>query len=176
MSPLHKCLSACLALPLAALLGACDGPPQAPPAERPGASMGGAPWAVPRAAEPEVDPQTDLLAQTRSGKPIHEAELSLPLYPGATLLQAQSFRVRSETGLTVTGTFDVDATPALVAAFYRDQMRSRSSAEPFMEQRDADRLTLMQIDNSNDTAVQVQISPAGRASHVELTATEFTPR
>jgi len=109
--------------------------------------------------------------------PITEAELGVPLYPGAALLQAQSSRTANVDGTTVVGTFETADAPASVAAFYRDHLRGRAPADALMETKtDAGQVLMMLNDPAANSAVQVEIGTAGKGARVQVTAVQFPPR
>jgi len=167
-----------LALPVAilvpALLAACGDssrspmPTEAsqPPQEAaPAASVAAAPAATASEAAPELKAQ------------ITEADLGVPLYPGAALLQAQSSRQRKADGSTVIGTFETADPPAQVAAFYRDQLGAREADTPLMEMKtDTGQTLLMLNDAAANRALQVEIAGAGKGARVQVTAVQFPTR
>lgn len=155
MQGLHARLA--WALAAVALLAACDEPPEGPPPQD-SARM----KAPPDEAPPPPPP------------PVAEAELVVPLYPGATLLQPQSSRLPSGDGSTVTGVFEVDQPPAVVAAYYRDQLSARAEWEPPMETTTPTGQVTLILDNpASNSAIQVEISPAGRGSRVKVITVRF---
>lgn len=125
---------------------------------------------------------TDAQGQTSQlqagGASISAADLGVAIYPGAQIDPATANRIDSPQGRMVMAQLASSDPADKVAAFYREQLKPRSTGKQFMDASSGDGgATLMLGDDLAKTAVQIVISPqdSGSTVHITHTQTAKTP-
>lgn len=109
---------------------------------------------------------------------ISEADLGVPLYPGASL-DSNGSRISTPEGTMVQAVIRSSDTPDKVAAFYRDLLRQRAAGRQMMDASQMDgSATLMLGDESGRGGVTLHIGRSSEGTDVNvqtITATATKP-
>jgi len=127
---------------------------------------------------------TDAQGQTSQiqagGAKVSEADLGVPIYPGAQLDDAGAGASRVETpdGTMVMVQLTSSDPADKVAAFYRAQLQPQAQGKAFMDARSGDGgTTLMWVDENAKRSVNIVVSPedSGSAVHIQATRGKAAP-
>jgi hypothetical protein len=108
------------------------------------------------------------------GAKVTEAEIGLPFYPGASLVENASSKVSSPEGTMATVQLNSRDAPDKVAAFYREQLRSRAQGKATFAGEGA--ATLMLGDEDGKSGWQVSVSRADAGSAITIVASRAPGR
>ncbi len=107
---------------------------------------------------------------------ITEAELGLPVYPGAKMNAGSASRVTMPEGTMVSVSMHSSDPPAKVAAFYRDLLRARAQGKQFMDTSTGEGALLLLNDEATRSGVQISIGQADGGTDVQLQVITGKPR
>jgi hypothetical protein len=120
---------------------------------------------------------TDAQGQTSQlemgGAKVSEADLGVPLYPGAQLQEGGSSRVETPDGRMVMVQLTSGDAPDKVAAYYREQLKSRAAGKQFMDASSGDGgATLVLGDEAAKSGIQIQVGKADTGSTIHISSTQ----
>jgi hypothetical protein len=102
---------------------------------------------------------------------VTEAELGVPLYPGATMMEGQSTRVTTPDGTSVSIGMRSGDPPAKVAGFYRERLKAQAAGKQFTDMSGGDDSAMLAlVDEKAKGAIQVSVSKAESGSEIAITA------
>ncbi|WP_028312617.1 hypothetical protein [Derxia gummosa] len=105
-----------------------------------------------------------------------EAELGAPLYPGARLPADGGTRLAGASSELLVMRLGTRDAPAMVAAFYREQLRARADGRQLIDLTEPDGEAVFLLTRADSTAIQVRVrSDADGGSEITLTA-QRSPR
>jgi hypothetical protein len=112
------------------------------------------------------------------GAKVTEAEIGLPFYPGASLVENASSKVSSPEGTMATVQLNSRDAPDKVAAFYREQLRSRAQGKATFADMSTGEgaATLMLGDEDGKSGWQVSVSRADAGSAITIVASRAPGR
>ena len=111
------------------------------------------------------------------GAKVTEAEIGLPFYPGASLVENASSKVSSPEGTMATVQLQSPDAPDKVAAFYREQLRSRAQGKAtFADMSTGEAATLMLGGDDGKSGWQVSVSRADTGSAITIVASRAPGR
>ena len=149
---------------LCASLAACDKAEERP-AARPAA---GAAPAAPVAAKPQGDVGKNIRMDLGSAK-LDEAQLGLPFYPGARPLEGGSTFISSGDVSTASVNLHSADGSDKIAAYYREQMKSRAAGKQFTDTVDGSgNPALALIDTRAKSSIEVAVLKAEAGSTIQI--------
>jgi hypothetical protein len=101
---------------------------------------------------------------------ISEAELGLPLYPGANPTEGSSMRIVNGTNTSLQLGLHSDDAHDKVASFYRDKLKAMSEGKQLMEMSHNDGASMTLIDDKAKSSLAVHVSKAEKGSDIAITA------
>ena len=104
------------------------------------------------------------------GASVTEAELGVPIYPGAVSTEASTSRVDSPEGTMVMTVLQSREPAATVAGFYRDVLKSRAEGKQFVEAVNGDGATLMLGDDQGRSSLQVIVTGDASGADISITS------
>lgn len=111
------------------------------------------------------------------GATVTEADLGVPLYPGATATENGSTKVNSPDGTMAMVQLESRDPADRVAAFYREQLKSRAQGKTFADMAGGDgATTLILADEAGKQGIQIQVSKTEGGSAIVISSTRGTPR
>lgn len=111
------------------------------------------------------------------GAKVTESDLGVPLYPGATPVENASSRARTPEGTMAMMQLRSKDPPERVAAFYREQLKSRAQGKTLADMSGGDGSTTLVLgDEGNQQGVQIHVGRSDDGSAIVITATRAAPR
>jgi len=106
---------------------------------------------------------------------ISEADLGVPIYPGAA---GEPGGMRSQTpeGVSVTTAFKSKDGPDKVATFYRDLLKAKSQGQQMIENSGNDGTMLMLADDKSKNYTQITIAKEDAGSTITIVASHATAK
>ncbi len=109
------------------------------------------------------------------GAKVSEAEVGLPFYPGAKVVEKEGTRMITPTGRMVAVTLESSDASDKLANFYRDKLKPMSEGKQLMDMSAGDGNTSFNlIDGKANTSLMVTISKETEGSKVTLMASSQT--
>jgi hypothetical protein len=106
------------------------------------------------------------------GAKITEADLGVPIYPGAKLDDSAASIVDTPEGRMVSAQFNSGDAPDKVLAFYRDHLKAQSAGKQFVDMGAGDGTgSLMLGDDQSKASVQIAVAKSDDGSHIQIMAT-----
>jgi hypothetical protein len=117
-----------------------------------------------------TDAQGKTTTMQLGGAQVGEADVGVPFYPGAKPVEGGSTRVTTNDGTMASVTLHSDDPADKVAAFYRDQMKSKAAGKQLMDMSGNGNATLALVDDASKQSLQVHVNPAERGTDILITA------
>ncbi len=166
-----------LALLVAGSLAACDKAPEkvAEKAIESAMSKDGTKAKVDLSGNTAKITTTDASGKTSQveigGARVGEAELGVPLYPGAKVGEGASSKVSTPDGTMYTVMLQTPDATDKVAAFYREKLKGMSAGKQMMDMSGADgSANLVVADDKAKTSVQVHVMKGEKGTDVQIVA------
>jgi len=103
---------------------------------------------------------------------ISEADLGVPLYPGASPVANGANRTKTPEGSAVMAGFESKDGVDKVAGFYREHLRAKAAGKQLMDNSSSDAVMLVLADPQGNSAVQVLVNKADSGSSIQIMATQ----
>lgn len=103
------------------------------------------------------------------GAKVSEADLGVPIYPGAKQQEGSASRADTPEGKMVMVVLTTGDAPDKVAAYYREQLKSRAAGKQFMDMNSGDgQTTLILGDDQANSSLHIQVTKGepGTAIHI----------
>lgn len=111
------------------------------------------------------------------GAKVTEADLGVPLYPGATAAEHGSTKASTPDGTMAMVQLESRDPADRVAAFYREQLKSRAQGKTFADMAGGDGSTTLVLgDEAGKQGIQIQVSKTEGGSSIVITSTRAAPR
>jgi hypothetical protein len=102
------------------------------------------------------------------GAKITEAELGVPLYPGAKANEGGAMRVATGDGVSLQVALQSDDAPDKVAAFYRDKLKAMAEGKQLTDMSSNDAASLSLVDDKARSSLQVHVGKAEKGSDITI--------
>ena len=102
---------------------------------------------------------------------VGEADLGVPVYPGAAARADGFSRIQSPEAVTVTAAYDSKDEVRKVAAFYRERLRAGAAGGSLMDSGDSNEVALVLMDTQTGRAVNVSVGTSEGGSRIQILST-----
>ena len=104
-----------------------------------------------------TDAQGQTTVMELDGAKVDAADIGVPFYPGAVVLEKGNQRIQTPEGSTTSVTLQTKDTVAQISDFYRGKLRARSEGKSLVESvTDKDAMLLLGATNENSLSINVQ--------------------
>lgn len=103
---------------------------------------------------------------------VTEADLGVPIYPGATAQPNAANRTKAADGTSVTVGYESKDSPDKVAAFYRERLRAKAEGKQFMDNSSSEGVALMLSDSQTGNSLQIFINKTDEGSNIGIIAVQ----
>jgi hypothetical protein len=101
---------------------------------------------------------------------VTEAELGIPIYPGATAQPNAANRTKTPDATSVTVGYESKDSPDKVAGFYRERLRAKAEGKQFMDNSSSEGVALMLSDSQAGSSLQIYINKTDEGSSIGIMA------
>jgi hypothetical protein len=103
------------------------------------------------------------------GAKVTEADLGLPIYPGATPIEGKATKMNSSDGNMATLELQTNDAPEKVAAFYRERLKAKAEGNQMMDMNSGDgNISLMLNDSVKKESFQVSLRKRDAGTEVTM--------
>jgi hypothetical protein len=103
------------------------------------------------------------------GAKVTEADLGLPIYPGATPIEGKSTKMNSSEGNMATLELQTNDAPEKVAAFYRERLKAKAEGNQMMDMNSGDgNISLMLNDSVKKESFQINLRKRDAGTEVTM--------
>jgi hypothetical protein len=116
-----------------------------------------------------TDASGKVVQMEMGGAKVTEADLGLPIYPGATPIEGKSTKMNSSDGNMVSLDLQSNDAPENVAAFYRERLKAKAEGNQMMDMNTGDgNINLMLHDSVKNETFQISLRKREAGTEVTM--------
>lgn len=104
---------------------------------------------------------------------VAEADVGVPFFPGATPVDGQGMKITAPDGVNASITLHSDAAAEKVAAYYREQLKTKAAGKQFIDMSEGDGKSMLAVSDDH-ASLQVHVAPADAGSEITIISTRST--